>query len=459
MRMAVGLVFLYDAAVRWPYAVELYSKAGLPIPVFPAAAFPGTYFEPAALAAVWTVALHSLLLFALLAVTLGWRTRLSLCVVLLLSIWLGLSDHAGTFKKYSVIGLHLLLLLSCTRCGSAWSIDALLHRGRRRSTLLSPAWPRRLMQVLVVSVYLGGAVTKIRQPDFANGDLLMFSLLDDHWGGGYAGRWLSTQPNLLILASMGTVLFEIAFPLLIWNCRLRRPMLCLAVLFHLLLAATMSLGIFSAVMLAALLAFVEERDIRRFSFSHRPGSAGHVPERLGRRAAWASPSLWLLAAALWTAAGVAIQHKTDAYGVFAAGAPDNRPVPIDASTVTDILASLTPAQERRYDDYFHRVAIGNRLSSDGTHALGADTTFRRGMTVYACARLIGNHPSMQIEWSLIRPDGEQVQYAYRLDSATSHATVGFALSDPEQTPPGRYRLMLRADGFEVAVRSFDLRED
>ena len=451
LRIATGLVFLYDAIVRWPFAVELYSAAGLPMPVFPPELFPGTHFAPLPLAAGWTVALHTLLVFALVSATVGWRTRTSLCVAFAISLWLGLLDQAGTFKKYSVIGLHLMLLLSLTRCGGAWSIDALLISGSRQITRLSLAWPRRMIQVLVIAVYLGGAMTKIRLPDFANGDLLMFSLLDDQWGGGYVGHWLSTRPQLLILASIGTVLFEIAFPLLIWNPRLRRPMLVLAVAFHLMLATTMHLGIFSFVMLAALLAFVEERDLSRLvgnSQSALPKSDGSVA-----RTSALSAAGWAVAAALLTTAGVTLhndgirtQHGRTVFD------------PIDEQTSVDILASITPAQEGRYDDYFHRVELGNRLSSDGTRALGSASSFRRGMTVHACARLIQNHPPLQIEWTLIRSDGREVKFAYQLAANVSHATVGFALTDSDQTPAGEYRLILRADGFEVATRGFILRE-
>jgi hypothetical protein len=453
LRIATGVVFLYDAVVRWPFAVELYSADGLPMPVFPPELFPGTHFMPLPLSAFWTVVLHSLLLYSLVAVTIGWRTRTSLWVAFAISLWLGLLDQAGTFKKYSAIGLHLMLLLSFTRCGGAWSVDALLARGRCQFSQLSLAWPRRLVQVLVMAVYLGGAMTKIRLPDFANGDLLMFSLLDDQWGGGYVGQWLSTQPNLLILASIGTILFEIAFPLLIWNPRLRRPMLVLAVAFHLQLAATMHLGIFSFVMLAALLAFVDEPDLSKFVRNRSTVFA--CKERVGSRASAFSAAVWAIAAALLTVAGIVFHDDVD----YAWGKKPRGSVvfdPIDEETSIDILASLTPAQENRYDDYFHRVELGNRLSSDGTRRLGSASRFRRGMTVHACARLIQDHPPLQVQWTLIRPDGEEVQFGYQLAASVSHATVGFALTDPEQTPPGKYRLILRADGYVVATRGFVL---
>ena len=107
MRIGLGVVLFFYFAARWPYSVELYSSAGSPMPLFP-----DTLPWIAAAEATWTILLSSLLLFALAAVACGWQTRLSLAMALILSTWLGLLDGVGTFKKYSVIGLHLMLLLS-----------------------------------------------------------------------------------------------------------------------------------------------------------------------------------------------------------------------------------------------------------------------------------------------------------------------------------------------------------
>ena len=46
IRIGLGLVLLWDALPRWPDIVELYSTAGMTLPLFP-----GTLFEPTALSA------------------------------------------------------------------------------------------------------------------------------------------------------------------------------------------------------------------------------------------------------------------------------------------------------------------------------------------------------------------------------------------------------------------------
>jgi hypothetical protein len=213
----------------------------------------------------------------------------------------------------------------------------------------------------------------------------------------------------------------------------------------------MQLGIFSFVMLAALLSFVKEEDFRLFD--GRQTAKPFTQDRPARLRIVVSIGGWAAAAVLSIVCGVAVHDGNDE--------PIDTPrfQTIDEETATDMLASLTPAQERQYGDYFHRVELGNRLSADGTHALGSPSEFRQGQTVYACARLLQNHPAMQIEWTLIRPDNEETKYGYKLAATVSHATVGFALTDAEQTPAGEYRLVLRADGYKVATRGFVFRDE
>ena len=457
VRIGVGLVFLYDAAVRWPFAIELYSASGPAMPMLPT-----TVFEPTALSAGVTVVLHSLLLFALAAVLVGWKTRTSLLIAFVLSAWFGLLDSPGTFKKYTVIGIHLMLLLSFSECGAVWSIDG---RKRRRVNVpvpSSPVWPRRLIQLLLCSLYLGAALTKIRQRDFAVGDLLMFSLLDDMWGGGWPGMWLATQPRLLVLASLLTIFFEAAFPLLIWVGRLRVPLLLLAAGFHLMLACTMFLGIFSPVMLVLLLAFVDERDLdwlHQWFRRNRADDSREDPvaeQTTSGAVSWiGKPAgnwcLFFLLASSAALAGFLIQYSADWYGEFRPTRPASFAT-VDTETMDEILIEQLP----RYEDYFHRVELCGRVSN--FHAFGEREQFETDMTVHVLARLVPSHPPLGIEYLLIGPDGGEIERrTQQVAASTSHAVQAFPLD--ADMPAGRYRIILQADGVEVVRFAFELGQD
>ena len=445
LRIALGGVLLVDAAIRWPYAVELYSSSGPAMP-----ALPGTWFEPPAPGPAFAILAQTLQVFALACMMFGWRTRLSLALAFGLSAWLGLLDSPGTFKKYSAVSLHLLLLLGFTRCGAVWSVDRWLERRNAAAIPLSPRWPRLLMRMFLASVYLGAAVTKLKLPDFATGDLLMFALLDDLWGGTWLGQWLAVHPRLLPLVSLATILFELTFPVLVWVPPLRRPMLAVAALFHTTLWMTMHLGSFSPVMLAALVAFLEESDL---SWIRRRGEQSVVSEDAampspGRTAAVRRFAIYAAAAALVAVAGLEVQKRVDGAGVFTGRGPTEL-TRLDSADVERMLAEQKPALA----DSVHRVDVGSRLS--GGRVFGPNRSFAPGTTVYAAARLVPGHTSFKTTWLLIAPDGREVSRLSRpVEAAIAYATIGFEM--PADAPRGRYRIILQLDGYDAANRWFEL---
>lgn len=476
LRVAVCLVLLYDAILHWRPAIELYSTFGPALPVFVQPPFHAPVPGPSA-----AVLMHSALVFSLASAALGWQTRLSLWAAFLLSAWLGPLDLAATFTKYSVLGLHLLLLLGVSGCGAAWSLDACFEapsRGvnvgriilsvdpsegcvsgpRSASGKMVPAWPRRLIQILLCSVYLGAALTKIRSPPFANGDLLMYSLLDDHWGGGRFGLWLATLPHVPLLLSLATITFEMIFPCLIWVRACRLPLLALAVVFHGGMTLALHVGIFGPLMVVALCVFLEDGEVLPIA---RAGGriwecvARCVPKLTGGDGS-GDPSysrglsaiLYLLIAASVTGGGLAFQWQADDYGTF--GRRPVQPLPeMPRDEVEVMLARQLPA----FEDYFQRVELGSRIS--GNQVFGGGGVYQAGQRVYVLAELILPHPTMLLEGLLIAPDGQEVaRFTHRLNAAYSYAINGFELT--HELEPGQYRILLQAEGYEVAQRRFEL---
>jgi Vitamin K-dependent gamma-carboxylase len=448
VRIALGLVLLLETAARWPFAIELYSSAGLPMPLFSASGIVPPVPGPAA-----AVALHSLLLFALAAVTVGWQTRPSVLSAVVLLGWFSLLDFPVTLTKYTAIALHLLVLLACSRCGSVWSVDARLAGRARQHCPLGTAWPRRLVQLLVCSVYWGAAVTKIRLPDFATGDLVEFALLSDRWGGTPLGLWLSTQSTLVLVASFATLALELFFPVLVWVRPLRRPMLVCAVTFHALLALTMNLGAFSFVMLAALLAFVRDDDLGELY----PARAAREPHGSATRACarparlLVSLSAYVALAAAAAVGGVLIQRSADWYRVFNVGRPEPLEI-LNRHAVDGVLAEQKPD----YADLVHRFEIGSRMGyrrTFGTRTVPEE--FRHGMTVHALARFVLNAETLALDWLLIAPQGQEAaRHSHQLPAGTAYASVAFRMT-PE-APPGRYRIILQMNGVAVRDRDFAL---
>lgn len=468
IRIALGLVLLYEGLVHWRYLVELYSTAGPAMPIF----VRQVDDDPAGILRVGNqlrstakriesivpipipnptiaVVAHTALMLAALSIALGWHTRTSLVTTFLLAGWLGPLDLPATFGKQTVIALHLLFLLAFSRCGAVWSVDSLSDCSRSIRCLLASAAPRRLIQILVCCVYMGAAITKLKTPSFAGGDLLTFSLLDDHWGSGWLGLWLTTKPHVPLLLSLATLFFELLFPFLVWVPRLRLAMLGLAFAFHAAMGGLLSVGIFPAVMFTALLSFVEEHDLRVFerSFAFMSRQKGIDP--IGRKShPIRSTALHLALAGVLVSCGLLVQMRYDWYSVFG-----RRPAPAlneaDLYEVSEMLAERLPA----YEDYFHRIELGSRFG--GNQMFGESRRFKIGQRVYLLAQLIQPHPVMELEGLMIAPDGQEVaRFTHRVDTGTSYAIDGFELT--RELPAGKYRIILQAENFVIAERQFEL---
>lgn len=456
MRIALGGILLWDALHQWRYAVELYSSFGPAMPVFP-----GTWLSPPVPNAAGAVVLHSVLLFSLAAATSGWRTRTSLIVAFVADAWTGLLDAPGTFAKDSVVGLHLLFLLAFSRCGEIWSVDGRREHGSGLACPLQAVWPRRLMQLLVCSIYLGAAVTKLKSPQFVNGDILTFSLLDGDWGGGWFGQWLTTLPHMPMILSLLSLTIELLFPFLIWNSRFRRVLLLTATLMHVGMAVALHLGTFSPLMLTALLAFVTEADLAAICRGYLRREEQVLQEYSAADSAESTPvaasrscsvvrSLvaYVLCGSAVVAGSFAIQQQADWYGAFGKRKFEAPPA-VDDELYADIAAAHQPAIE----DYIHRIDVAHRVG--GNQAFGNARRFRTGERLYVLIQMIQPHPSIHLEGLLIAPDGrEAARFTHKLAEGFAYAVDGIEFTN--ELPTGDYRLIIQADGYEVAQRRFEL---
>ncbi|HVV99734.1 MAG TPA: hypothetical protein VHB77_05320, partial [Planctomycetaceae bacterium] len=110
--------------------------------------------------------------------------------------------------------------------------------------------------------------------------------------------------------------------------------------------------------------------------------------------------------------------------------------------------------------------IGTRYT--GSQVFGSSKHIRRGQTVYVLMQFVLPHPRLTVEGLLIAPDGhEVVRFTHEVEPKYSYAVKGFQMvcdktaegeaADPKKClPAGRYRIILQANGYEVAQRSFEL---
>ena len=259
LRVAVALLLLADLAWRSRDLVAHYTDAG----VLPRAVLREAYPGLASLAVLhgssgspWVqgglFALAAALAGALLV---GYRTRLATLLSLLLLVSLHARNpvllNAGdsVLRRLLLWGLFLPL-------GARWSVDA-LRSGRRHEPVLSVATVALLVQVVLV--YLVNGLLKLGGPAWLSGEAIQLVFALDHLTVGL-GDLLAGFPLLLEGFGLLWMAMLLASPLLIalrgWP---RAAFACLFAAMHLGMAATMRLGLFPLISVAALLPFLPPR--------------------------------------------------------------------------------------------------------------------------------------------------------------------------------------------------------
>jgi hypothetical protein len=74
-------------------------------------------------------------------------------------------------------------------------------------------------------------------------------------------KWMAAFPFVMIIANYATLIWEIYFPVVVWNKRLRAPALVFGVLLHLGIAATINITFFCLLMIATYIFFLDRKQI------------------------------------------------------------------------------------------------------------------------------------------------------------------------------------------------------
>ena len=209
-----------------------------------------------------------LLLVAGAATMVGWRTRLSSLVAVLMLLVL---QRANTtiFNSGDLLLRHIGICVALSPCGLLWSLDARRDRrkGRRRNVLRAP-YGMRFLQLSLALGYFLSAWTKSRGPAWQDGTAIAYSLRIEDLQRFVAPEWLFDQAILLNLFTWATLAFEATFFALVWNRRLRPWVLATGVALHLGIDIFLDIGFFSIAIYTAYLSFlpddVADRIVGRF---------------------------------------------------------------------------------------------------------------------------------------------------------------------------------------------------
>ncbi len=286
IRIFGGLMLLYTHAVwtldltaflgphawvpRGTAALLNQSESGAPIYAWSYLAW---FDSPAAL---WTLHLAALAVFALLTVGLWTRFTSILAFVIALSYCHRLTGALFGLDQLNVFIATYLMLGSA---GAVWSVDRWLATRRNLPSPLGgegqgvrgPVAPPaasvgtniavRLLQLHMCVIYLFGGIGKMRGVSWWDGSALWFAFANLEYQS-LDMTWLVHAPWLIALLTHVTVFWETFYCFLIWP-RLTRPLcLALAVGVHLGIGLCLGMWTFGLAMLIGNLAFVPPETVR-----------------------------------------------------------------------------------------------------------------------------------------------------------------------------------------------------
>lgn len=178
----------------------------------------------------------------------GVATRVCAAAAWALSVSFGAANPAVENAGDTVRTILLFYLMLCP-CGAVWSVDAWLRRGRRGSgPFLVHPWPARLLLVQLACIYFRNGLHKAVGHDWTAGTSLYF-VLGDLTLARWSYAWLPVPYLLTRLLTWLVLAWELLFPVLLLWRRLRVPVLCFGVAFHLGIWLCLELGGFGPYML------------------------------------------------------------------------------------------------------------------------------------------------------------------------------------------------------------------
>jgi hypothetical protein len=472
VRISLPLVLLVDIVRRWGYARELYSTDGALATLHSNFGIPDMLPE---LSAPWAVGLFTALAALLVTSALGWCTRFSLLASCLLYFYFGYMDCLSTITKYSVVALHILLLLGLSNCGDLWSIDAWVAK-RRGITLdlRAPIWPQRLAQILFGMVYFGAAITKMHTDGFFSGDQLVFWMMTIINNEHPLGDHLTRYPLIVSISCYTTFLWEIVFIFTIFQPKLKWWTLAVGTIFHIMTVFTLGLIIFPVVITASYLVFLSEIEFQ-WIVARRPfrwlakylsdsaarltatrSGAGIAPAALRR---FASPGAFAMTLAAISAAGVAAEYQMDYYQMRGPGGP----LPLPEIALEEVDKMMNVDLPIRQSDKLMAFDLGSVLV--GEHLASHRTQYYQGEGFVAQVSLSPPHEDMWLDCVMCEavPDDQDDEgrlvpgrILYRTGQVMFRESfrTNFIFNVDTGIAPGEYFLMLHSANQEMARKRF-----
>ena len=471
VRMFLPIAILLPTLQRWTYVRELYSTDGAPAQISIGYGY-GTLFPE--FSGGVAVALYTALIVFLITSSIGWMSRISVPAATILYTYFTWIDSISTITKYTVIATDALVVLSVSACGSVWSVDAWLRKRKTHSWSTdameryprSSAWPRRLIQLLIATVYFGAAFTKIHTPEFFSGDQLRYWMITHVNFSHRMGEYMAMHPALLVVSAYTTIIWEMLFLFMAWRGIGRIFFITVGVFFHTMTCFTLGLYIFPLVCISLYFAFLNENDVRfwaaRFRYLARQSGSwtGAVirkvrswqlpsPEALPLHGSIPGVAVFGMVLGTTVLAGMEAEYRLDRYGVRRAEGMH----PLTRLDRDEAIAMLQDDSPIRESDKFFSFDLGT-VTISGILA-NRRTEFQYGETIVAQCYLNPPHEDMWVECNL-HDAKDRIVDRSGMVVPREMLRCNYSYMLGNKLEPGEYSLVIKSRGEEVMRRSFEL---
>lgn len=261
VRIAFGVVVAVWTLALLPDLYQLFGAQGV-VPQHPRFDYEWSVFAiwpgDMALLVGWV-----LLLVSSLALAAGWHSRLAAVLVFVL-VQSFVRRDPFVFNAGDAIVVLVALVLALSSCGAALSLDQRRRTGAFWSAQDRAPWPVRLLQVQLSLIYLVSVQAKLSGESWLEGSAVSYAWrTDGRWAFLPAPEWLAANALIVNALTWGTLIVELAIAVLVWNRRLRLPVLGAGVIMHLAMMINLNIGFFSLAMFVLYLAFIPWETVQR----------------------------------------------------------------------------------------------------------------------------------------------------------------------------------------------------
>lgn len=215
--------------------------------------------------AQWAWAAHAASLAVLVLFTIGYKTRLTSVLALVVAISYAHRVPEALFGLDQV-NVMLTLYLTLGGAGQALSVDRWLA-SRRQGRPTSPPAPSvaanlalRLINVHMCVIYLFAGISKLQGEAWWDGQAMWGAFASLEYQSADM-TWLARYPRLIELATHICVLWEMTFCVLIWKPRWRPLVLAGAVALHIGIGACLGMWTFGLIMLVGCASFLPDEAV------------------------------------------------------------------------------------------------------------------------------------------------------------------------------------------------------